>query len=67
MYSRKSVGPTRFFIRNHPKPPITEKRRYKAKCDELRDLVPFVQFLKHEKYPWRSINFSKVAGLKPAN
>ena len=28
----------------------------------LRDLVPFVQFEKHEKHPWRSITFSKVAG-----
>ena len=32
-------------------------------CDSLRDLVPFVQFKKHEKHPWRSINFSKVAGF----
>ena len=28
----------------------------------LRDLVPFVQFKKREKRPWRSVNFSKVAG-----
>ena len=28
----------------------------------LRDLVPFVQFKKREKHPWRSVNFSKVAG-----
>ena len=28
------------------------------------DLVPFVQFKKHEKHPWRSVNFSKVAGTK---
>ena len=27
----------------------------------LRDLVPFVQFKKREKHPWRSVNFSKVA------
>ena len=26
----------------------------------LRDLVPFVQFKKREKHPWRSITFSKV-------
>ena len=32
-------------------------------CDALRDLVPFVQFKKREKHPWRSVNFSKVAGL----
>ena len=29
-----------------------------VKCDPLRDLVPFVQFKKREKYPWRSVNFS---------
>ena len=29
----------------------------------LRDLVPFVQFKKCEKHPWRSVNFSKVAGF----
>ena len=29
----------------------------------LRDLVPFVQFKKREKHPWRSVNFSKVAGF----
>ena len=28
----------------------------------LRDLVPFVQFKKREKHPWRSVTFSKVAG-----
>ena len=26
-------------------------------------LVPFVQFKKREKYPWRSATFSKVAGF----
>ena len=26
-----------------------------------RYLVPFVQFKKHEKRPWRSVTFSKVA------
>ena len=31
-------------------------------CDALRNLVPFVQFKKHEKHPWKSANFSKVAG-----
>ena len=29
----------------------------------LRDLVPFVQFKKREKHPWKRVNFSK---LKPA-
>ena len=28
--------------------------------DDLRDLVPIVQFEKHEKLPWRSVTFSKV-------
>ena len=31
-------------------------------CDALRDLVPFAQLKKREKHPWRSVNFSKVAG-----
>ena len=31
--------------------------------DALRDLVPFVQFKKREKHPWRSVTFSKVAGF----
>ena len=29
----------------------------------LRDLVPFIQFKKREKHPWRNVNFSR---LKPA-
>ena len=32
-------------------------------CDALRNLVPFVQFKKCEKHPWRSATFSKVAGF----
>ena len=32
----------------------------KSICDVLRDLVPFVQFKKCEKHPWRSVTFSKV-------
>ena len=27
-------------------------------CDALRDLVPFVQFEKREKYPSKSVTFS---------
>ena len=30
----------------------------------LRDLVLFVQLKKREKHSWRSVTFSKVAGLK---
>ena len=26
-------------------------------CGALRNLVPFVQFKKREKHPWRSVNF----------
>ena len=32
-------------------------------CDDLRDLVPFVQIKNREKHSWRSVTFSKVAGL----
>ena len=32
-------------------------------CGALRDLVLFVQFKKRKKHPWRSVNFSKVAGF----
>ena len=32
-------------------------------CDALRDLVLLVQFKKREEHLWRSVNFSKVAGL----
>ena len=35
---------------------------YKMIWGALRDLVLFVKFKKHEKYPWKSVNFSKVAG-----
>ena len=31
-------------------------------CDALRDLVPFVEFKKHEKHPWRSATFRTVSG-----
>ena len=29
----------------------------------LRNLILFAQFKKREKHPWRSVTFSKVAGL----
>ena len=29
-------------------------------CDALHDLVPFAQFKKREKHPWKSVTFSKV-------
>ena len=28
-----------------------------AICDALRNLVPFVQFKKREKHPWKSVKF----------
>ena len=34
-------------------------------CDALHDFVPFAQFKKREKHPWRSVTFSKFAGQKP--
>ena len=32
-------------------------KQYNHICDALRDLVPFIQFKKREKHPWRSVNF----------
>ena len=34
---------------------------WKNKWDALYDLIPFAQFKKREKQPWRIVNFSKVA------
>ena len=34
---------------------ITQKNEH---CGALRNLVPFVQFKKREKRPWRSVTFS---------
>ena len=31
-------------------------------CDALRDLVPFAQFKKREKHPWRRVTFIKISG-----
>ena len=28
--------------------------------DALRNLVPFVQFKKHEKHPWKSLTFTAL-------
>ena len=36
-------------------------------CDALRDLVPFVQFKKREKYPLRSVTFSKACNFTKSN
>ena len=32
-----------------------------------RDLVPLVQFKKHEKHPWMSVTFSKTCGVTKSN
>ena len=32
-------------------------------CDRLRNLVPFLQFQKREKRPWRSGTFNKIKGF----
>ena len=32
-------------------------------CEFLRNLVPFVQFKKHEKHSWRSVTFGKDPGF----
>ena len=31
----------------------------------MRDLVPFVQFKKHEKHPWRSVTFNFTKSSTP--
>ena len=31
--------------------------------DALRNLGQFIQFKKHEKHPWESVTFNKVAGF----
>ena len=47
--------------------PFWWKYRQDKIWDVLRDLVPFVQFKKHEKHPWRSVTFSNVAGFSRIN
>ena len=37
--------------------------RTEINWDALHDLVPFQQFKKREKHPWRRVTFSNVAGL----
>ena len=40
-----------------------QKKSMKLICDDLCDLVPFVQFKRREKHPYRSDTFSKVTGF----
>ena len=37
---------------------LFEIRTKKSICGALRDLVPFAQFKKREKHPWRSVAFT---------
>ena len=37
---------------------FSSKKHDRDKCGALRDLVPFIQFKKREKHPWRGVNFS---------
>ena len=55
-FSIQIVSPLKSLLQNiWPKNGLTYS-------DALRDLVPFVQFKKREKYPWRSVTFSKHEG-----
>ena len=47
-----------FLEENSPKIPENIMERI---CGALCNLLPFVQFKKREKHPWRSVAFSKVA------
>ena len=42
---------------------LSDSNYYAYISDALHDLVPFVQFWKSEKQPWRSDTFSKVASF----
>ena len=39
---------------------MMQKIKVRLPCDTLLDLVPFAQFKKGEKHPWKSVTFSKV-------
>ena len=41
---------------------VCKVKNYYNMC-ALCNLVPFVQFIKREKHPWRSVAFSKVSGF----
>ena len=47
---------------NVPFTPSNHINQVLTLCDAFRDLIPFVQFEKREKDPWRSVTFYKVAG-----
>ena len=61
-----SPQPPPFSLPPPPPPPLPKKKKERKKKKEktnctLRDSVPFVQFKKREKDPWRNDTFIKVA------
>ena len=53
----------KIFWKNKRVGTLIKDPRVSEHCNVLRDLVPFVQFKKREKHPWRTVTFSKVASL----
>ena len=49
-----------YFTKKHSVISLREAVTHNCSCDSLCDLVPFVQFKKREKYPWRSVTFTKT-------
>ena len=47
-----------YFTKKHSVISLREAVTHNCNCDSLCDLVPFVQFKKCEKYPWRSVTFT---------
>ena len=43
------------------------RKIYQECFDALRDFVPFVQFKKHEKHPWRNATFSDACNVTKSN
>ena len=56
MLSKKTLPHVTFCIDD-----AKQNKRFFDYMITLRNLVPLVQYKKHEKHPWRSITFSKVA------
>ena len=61
-YSITSIALTKMFKKHQLLWENLQNTSFTQICDALRDLVPFVQFKKREKHPWRSVTFRKVAG-----
>ena len=60
IYQNKYGGETQF---KQTEQHLNLKKNKNGICGALRDLIPFGKFKKREKHPWRSVNFSKVAGF----